>query len=153
MSIREDPGAGALDPGCSWHGNRLRNTFRVRYAEADRMGMAYYANYLIWFEALRGDFLRAIGYPYSRVEDEGTFLPIVEAHVDYRTPARYDEALHVEGWIDRLRSRTITFSYRVLRGEEELATGWTTHVPIGPEGRPRAFSRELMTRLQGYYLV
>jgi len=114
------------------------------------MGMAYYANYLVWFEVMRGDFMRAVGVPYRELEEEGYRLPIAEAHVRYRKPARYDDAIEVVAWIERLGSRRITFAYRVERGPDLLATGWTTHVPVDVRGRPRAFSRELLDALRPY---
>ena len=129
-------------------GLRVRTAFRVRYAETDQMGMAYYANYLIWFEVMRGDYMRAQGIPYPELEAAGYFLPIVESHVRYLSPARYDDPVEIEAWVTRARSRTVSFAYRVLRGEDLLATGWTTHVPMGTDGRPRAFSRELLARLE-----
>lgn len=139
--------------GASWpeqvtrEGKRVRTVFRVRYAETDQMGMAYYANYLVWFEVMRGDFMRAIGIPYTRLEEDGYILPIVEAHVRYHSPARYDDPVEVVAWVQKLRSRSITFAYRVERAEELLATGSTTHVPAHRGGKPRAFSGELLTIL------
>jgi acyl-CoA thioester hydrolase len=109
--------------------------------------MAYYANYLVWFEVMRGDYMRAMGVPYSDLEKQGYILPIIEAHVRYHTPARYDEAIEIVAWIKKLRSRMITFEYRVERDSELLATGWTTHVPADRRGQPRAFSSELMSVL------
>ena len=145
MSIR-DSNAGRADlwpEQVTVEGKRVRTAFRVRYAETDQMGMAYYANYLVWFEVMRGDFMRAIGIPYTRLEDDGYILPIVEAHVRYHSPARYDDAVEIVAWVQRLRSRSVTFGYRVERAGDLLATGWTTHIPAHPGGKPRSFSREL----------
>jgi acyl-CoA thioester hydrolase len=114
------------------------------------MGMAYYANYLVWFEVMRGDFMRAVGVPYRELEEQGYRLPIAEAHVRYRKPARYDDPIDIVAWIERLGSRRITFAYRVERGGDLLATGWTTHVPVDTKGKPRAFSRELLAALGPY---
>jgi acyl-CoA thioester hydrolase len=150
VSIREP---GNSRPGEAWpervlvEGHRVRTAFRVRYAETDQMGMAYYAGYLVWFEVLRGDLMRAADIPYTALEAEGYYLPIVEAHLRYLKPARYDDPVEVVGWIRELRSRRVGFEYRVERGSELLAEGWTVHIPMGRDGRPRAFSRELLTRL------
>jgi len=151
LSIREPgPGERAWPERVTLEGTRVRTAFRVRYAETDQMGMVYYANYLVWFEVMRGDFMRAIGVPYARLEAEGWFLPIAEAHVRYLAPARYDEAVEVVAWIRAVRSRLVTFEYRVERGGELLATGWTTHVPVDRNGRPRPLSRELTGTLEVY---
>ena len=65
-----------------------RTLVRVRYAETDRMGVVYYANYLIWFEVGRTEWLRETGWSYREMEHEGVALPVIEAHCTYRQPAR-----------------------------------------------------------------
>jgi acyl-CoA thioester hydrolase len=112
------------------------------------MGMAYYANYLVWFEVMRGDYMRAMGTPYVELEKEGYLLPIVEARVRYLAPARYDDPVEVVAWIPKLGSRLITFRYRVETEGKLLAEGETTHCPTGRDGKPRAFSRELLATLK-----
>src|SRR5688572_17438031 len=64
---------------------------RVRYAETDRMGVVYYANYLVWCEVGRVEFLRALGRSYATLEHEGTGLAVAEAKVRYLAPARFDD--------------------------------------------------------------
>ena len=44
---------------------------RVRYAETDKMGVVYYANYLVWFEVGRTDLCREAGMTYREIEDRG----------------------------------------------------------------------------------
>ena len=41
---------------------------RVRYAETDQMGVAYYANYLVWFEVGRSEFCRKREFSYADLE-------------------------------------------------------------------------------------
>src|SRR5688500_20407446 len=64
---------------------------RVRYAETDKMGVVYYANYFVWFEVGRADLLRSLGWTYREMEHAGVGLPVIEAHCDYHRPARYDD--------------------------------------------------------------
>src|SRR5919112_421603 len=68
---------------------------RVRYAETDKMGVVYYANYLVWFEVARTDLLRSLGWSYREMEGAGISLPVIEAHCDYHRPARYDDEIEV----------------------------------------------------------
>ncbi len=112
-------------------------TVRVRYAETDRMGVVYYANYLVWFEVARADLLRSLGWTYREMEDAGVLLPVIEAHCQYRRPARYDDEIDIrtEG---RVSSPVrMEFEYEaVLRNSGELlATGRTVHAAMSPEGR------------------
>jgi len=113
-------------------------TLRVRYAETDQMGVVYYANYLVWFEVARADLLRSLGWTYREMEATGVFLPVIEAHCEYRRSARYDEEIEVrtEG---RVRSAVrMEFSYDVVIKvtNEVAAVGQTVHAATGQDGRP-----------------
>lgn len=119
--------------------------FRVRYAETDQMGVAYYANYLVWFEAARSEYCRAMNYPYSRLEDEdGVYLPVVESHCRYLVGLRYDQEFFVRTRISDFRRRSCRFDYQVLDSSRAArhAEGWTKHLFITKEGRVRSFPRE-----------
>ena len=70
-----------------------RTTYRVIYGDTDNMGVAYYANYLRWFEIGRTEMFRHLGLTYSEIEARGIFLPVAEAHCKYLAPAHYDELL------------------------------------------------------------
>jgi acyl-CoA thioester hydrolase len=114
------------------------STVRVRYAETDRMGVVYYANYFVWFEVARADLLRTLGWTYREMEETGVQLPVIEAQCDYRRPARYDDEIEVrtEG---RVTSPVrMEFTYEVsVKGQPELAaSGRTVHAALGRDGRP-----------------
>jgi acyl-CoA thioester hydrolase len=113
------------------------STLRVRYAETDQMGVAYYANYFVWFEVARADLLRTLGWSYRDMEGSGVSLPVIEAHCEYRRPARYDDELEVrtEG---RVLSRVrMEFRYEVRRLEDGgvAAAGRTVHAALDANGR------------------
>jgi acyl-CoA thioester hydrolase len=67
----------------------IENTtrIRVRYADTDQMGFAYYARYLEWFEVGRTEMLRALGLPYAEIEKQKIALPVLEVYCKYRKPA------------------------------------------------------------------
>jgi acyl-CoA thioester hydrolase len=116
----------------------VESRIRVRYAETDQMGMAYYANYLIWMEVGRSDYCRECGFSYRDLEQqEQAFLAVAEANCRYLAPARYDDEILVETKISRVKTRVVEFIYRIMRGDTLLAEGRTLHVVIGPDGRPR----------------
>ncbi len=118
--------------------------FRVRYAETDQMGVAYYANYLVWFEAARAGFCRARNYPYSRLEDEeNTFLPVVEAHCRYLDSLRYDQEFYVRTYLKEFRRRSCIFEYKVSDSNTDkiCATGWTKHLFINKDGKIKSFPK------------
>ena len=88
---------------------------RVRYAETDKMGIVYYANYLVWFEVGRTDLLREHGWSYREMETDGLSLPVVEAACAYRRPALYDDELEVRTTGALLSPVRVRFDYRVVR--------------------------------------
>ena len=111
---------------------------RVRYAETDQMGVVYYANYLVWFEVARTDWLRAAGWTYRQLEQDGVALPVIEAHAEYRRAARYDDELEIRAAPTLLTPVRIRFDYEVWRSGDAapLATGHTVHAAMDPSGRP-----------------
>jgi acyl-CoA thioester hydrolase len=113
-------------------------TLRVRYAETDKMGVVYYANYLVWFEVARTDLLRSLGWTYREMEVAGVSLPVIEAHCDYKRPARYDDEIEVRTEGQMLSAVRIRFNYTVLRREDGMvaAAGHTVHAAVDPSGRP-----------------
>jgi acyl-CoA thioester hydrolase len=115
-------------------------TLRVRYAETDQMGVVYHANYLIWFEVGRVELMRALGIEYKRMElDDDCHIVVAEVRCRYQYPARYDELVRVRTRIAESRNRTIKFAYQAFRDTDGqlLATGETTHVICGRNGKPK----------------
>ena len=113
-------------------------TVRVRYAETDRMGVVYYANYLVWFEVARADLLRSLGWTYREMEETGVMLPVIEAHCEYKRPAQYDDEVTIETTGAILSPVRIEFQYRVtVAGQTEAAAiGRTMHAATTADGRP-----------------
>jgi acyl-CoA thioester hydrolase len=117
------------------HQSRLR----VRYAETDQMGVAYYANYLVWMEVARVEYCKALGFRYRDMEQEsGVLLAVVEAQCRYLYPARFDDEVVVETRIAAANSRLVSFSYemRLAEGGRKLATGSTRHMFCSREMKP-----------------
>jgi len=138
----------------------VRTQIRVRYAETDQMGVVYYANYLVWFEIGRVEFLRTLGFTYSQLETEhGCILPVVEASCRYRAPARYDDEILIETRPAMLRGSVLKFAYRILRnaanGEEQklLAEGETVHVVCDAQmnrcALPEPYAEALRSAMDG----
>jgi acyl-CoA thioester hydrolase len=111
----------------------------VRYAETDKMGVVYYANYLVWFEVARTTWLRDTGWSYREMEADGYMLPVVEAHCQYRQSARYDDELDIRATGVKLSQVRVRFNYDVVRVDDQavLAQGYTVHASLDPQGRPR----------------
>ena len=111
---------------------------RVRYAETDQMRVVYYANYFVWFEVGRTDLLRDAGWSYREMEREGFSLPVIEAHCDYRQPARYDDDLEVRTTGSLVSAVRVRFAYEIVRSGDNttIAAGHTVHATLDGDGRP-----------------
>ncbi len=123
--------------------------FRVRYAETDQMGIVYHSHYLVWCEVGRTDYIRRLGMPYAEIERQGTRLAVSDASLRYHAPARYDDLIRVETTLAEVRSRTISFTYRIVHADTgtRLVTGATTLISLDPTGRPTAFPAEFRNRM------
>ena len=124
-----------------------RCEIRVRYADTDQMGVVYYGRYLEWFEVGRTEYLRQVGWPYAKMEEEGIFLPVIEAYVSYAQPARYDELISVWTTLEFPRPARIKLVYTVMRGDTLLASGYTVHAFMNNEGKPIRPPRALIEQL------
>ena len=105
---------------------------RVRYGETDQMGVAHHSHYIVWCELARTDHMRRLGVRYRDLEDRGLRLPVVEVHVRYRAPARYDDPVVVRCWVRDVSSRRVQFGYAVEHGETGrlLATATTALIAV-----------------------
>ncbi len=119
--------------------------YRVPYADTDQMGVVYYANYLIYFERLRTEILRENGLPYRQMEEDGIMLPVIEAHCNYRFPARYDDLLTIRGYVEEVKGVRIKIACEVYRDEVLLTQGYTIHACMTRDGRPVRVPAKLQT--------
>jgi acyl-CoA thioester hydrolase len=113
---------------------------RVRYAETDQMGVVYHANYLVWFEVGRVEFIRQLGMDYKSMEqEEDALIAVVEATARYKAPARYDDELLIRTTLAGVRGAIVRFRYGILRAEDELllCEGETVHVVVGRDMKRR----------------
>jgi acyl-CoA thioester hydrolase len=124
-----------------------RYEYQVIFGDTDQMGVVYYANYLRFFEGARASYWRALGKSYKDLEEAQVAFPVIEAHCNYKQPARYEDLLVVETSVSEVRAASLRFVYTVHRGPALLAEGYTRHAVIGPNGRPKAlpdFMRDLV---------
>jgi acyl-CoA thioester hydrolase len=129
---------------------RHRTSVRVRYAETDQMGVVYYANYYVWMEIGRVEFVRSRGVSYQQIEaQEGLFLAVVESQCRYLAPARYDQEILIDTWVTSSTSRMVDFAYelRVAGFDGVIAKGATRHVWLNREWRRAHLPEEYAIRL------
>jgi acyl-CoA thioester hydrolase len=115
-----------------------RATVRVRYAETDKMGVVYYAHYLVWFEIGRTEWLRETGWTYRGMEDEGFALPVIDVRCEYKVGAKYDDEIEIRTTARLVSPVRLAFDYDLVRRSDLtlLASGSTVHVTVDRAGRP-----------------
>lgn len=124
---------------------------RVRYADTDQMAVVYYANYFVWLETARTEFLRSKGIDYRNIEKEKKLsLPVLEAYCKYKAPARYDDIILIRTKASRVKSSTLRFDYSLLnkKSGKLLAEAHTTHVFIDKNRKPVRMPQEVKNLLE-----
>jgi len=113
--------AAAIDPAKA----TTRTPLRVRFCETDLMGIVHHGSYLVYFEAGRVEWLRKRGVTYADWAAKGVHLPVVEAHLTYRAPSRFDDLLEVDTTLKKLGAVSLEFTYRIERNGLLIAEGLT----------------------------
>lgn len=115
---------------------RFSTIQRVRYAETDNMGVAYHANYLIWFEVGRTELIRQLGLAYKDLEFAGLFLPVIEVHCEYLKAVRYDDEVRIDSFLVEQKGLRLKIGYELYVGDTLSARGFTIHAFTDRSGRP-----------------
>jgi acyl-CoA thioester hydrolase len=114
------------------------------------MGVVNNIIYLRWFEVGRAEWLRQHGRPYKEMEASGLMFPVVEAHLRYREPARYDDMISVHGGPSELRAASFNFDYELRRERDNalLCSGWTRHACMSPDGKVKRLPDDILSLLR-----
>lgn len=121
---------------------------RVTYAECTVGNHVYYARYLDWLEAARGELFRHLGRSFAQWQDEGVIFPVLEAHLRYRSAARYDEVLRIRVWPTLAEKVRLNFAYGITSETGKLVLeAETLHVCAGLDERPKRLPAELIALL------
>lgn len=118
--------------------HRVRH--RVLYADTDRSGVVYHANYFRYFEQGRASFMRDVGYPYAEVEASGYVYPIVELGLRYFRPLTYDDEMWIHTRPTDLERVRVKFDYVItlVDGGDRVCNGFTQHCAANERGVPVA---------------
>ena len=123
------------------HGFSFSTEVRVRFAETDAQGIAHNSNYLVWFEVARVAYLEEHAGGYQRLRDLGIEALVLETHVRYLQPARFDDLLVVHARCVDVKGARFRYEYAIERDDEVIADGWTAHATVdgddaAPDARP-----------------
>ena len=128
-----------------------RTSVDVRFAETDAMGVVYHANYLPWCECARLALIKSVGLDYCEITKAGYHLPVVEAHLNYKSPAKFGDKIEIEAAIVERPSVRIKIEYKISANSLLLATAHTVHVFINSAGAPVKPPPEYAKKLIGAF--
>jgi len=92
----------------------------VRYGETDQMGVVHHSNYLRYFEVARLQWLTQLGISYQAMEAAGVMMPVIDAQISYKTPAKFEDDLIIQIHLKEVPLVKMTFLYRVVNQKNEL---------------------------------
>ena len=95
---------------------------RVRYGETDQMGVVHHANYALYLELARVEWLKEFALSYKEMEENGIMMPVYDMGLTFKKPAYFDEVLSVETQLLQPPSVRIKLGYKILNKHEELLT-------------------------------
>lgn len=125
-------------------------SLRVRYGETDQMGYSYYGNYPQYLEIARVEWLRALGFSYKKMEEQGVMLPVISLQINYLKPLTYDEQFIVKISLKKLPSVRIAFDYEIYNEAHQLCTKAFTELVFVSKntGKPISAPEELIQKLK-----
>ncbi len=114
----------------------FKTIVRVRYAETDAMGVVHHSRYFVWLELARVEWLKSLEINYKDMEQQGFFLPVVQADLSYKSPAFFDDEIQIVLFPpeDYQRAR-FTINYQLFRDETLIAKGFSVHAFINVQRR------------------
>jgi acyl-CoA thioester hydrolase len=95
-------------------------TFRVRYSDTDQMGFMHHSCYFMYYENARWELFRSFGFAYEDIEKEGLILPVVNAIIDYKKAALYDQLISIDVRLKTYKGARLVFDYRMTNEKSEL---------------------------------
>lgn len=129
---------------------KYRTTLRVRFYELDPYEHVNHSVYIQYFEAARAEWLTEIGFPLSKLKEDGIQIVVTEINTRYLGSAGPTDELVVETELVELRRVSMTFAQRIVRGDETLVTQTISAATVTDAGRPTRVPSELADALQAW---
>jgi acyl-CoA thioester hydrolase len=95
---------------------------RVYYSDTDAGGIIYHSRYLDMAEHGRTELLRLLGgHQKEIIEAQQIGFVVKSIHIDYKSPGKLDDLLHVKTTVDKCERVTVIFHQEICRGDEILS--------------------------------
>ena len=117
-------------------------THKVNYYETDKMGITHHSNYIRFMEEARVDFLRQIGFPFDKIEEEGIISPVIRVEYSYRKTTTFADVISIKVEVDKLSPVKLCLKYELTCTGEVCGIGKSEHCFLNQEGRPVIVEKE-----------
>ena len=114
-----------------------RGTIKVRFADTDANGHAFFANYLVFADEVLGEYWRELGLDVSDVVGQDFLTFTVNANIDFLGESLAGDTLEVAVRSERIGNSSVVigFSLQNLRTEELTGRGSFTYVFVDKQTR------------------
>ena len=125
-------------------------TERVRYKETDKMGRVYHANYFVWFDMARTEYLRERGISYKYLEETGLFFVVAKTDCSFKAPLEFDDWIEIETSLIEIKKVSVVFEYKVYHKESRrlIAVASTTLAAVDTQGKMMPIPDEVVKKLE-----
>lgn len=119
-----------IDPPMDPSSYPFTHRVRVRFAETDAMGVVHHGRYLPYLESARVEYLRHVGHPYTHVREEGIDFSVIEVHLRYRAPLRFDDLVDVHVGIGQMSRASFVMQYLLTVEGRPCTSAWSRHAAV-----------------------
>ncbi|MFN7064711.1 MAG: acyl-CoA thioesterase [Aquificaceae bacterium] len=123
---------------------------RVQFYETDAQGVVHHSNYFRYFEEARGELLRSLGFPYSRLREEGYEVVLLSIQCDFLKPLYYEEEFRVDLKLSHINRFTFSFEYLLSSLDILRAKGYTRHCLL-KDGKVVSLPKDLREKISLFF--
>jgi acyl-CoA thioester hydrolase len=84
---------------------RVALEYEIPFFDVDAYRIVWHGNYPKYLEMSRCALLEEVGCPYSVMEQQGFFFPIVDMQLKYVKPLLFKQKITIEAWIVEWENR------------------------------------------------
>ncbi len=122
----------------------------MQFYETDAQGIVHHSNYFKYFEETRGELLRSLGLPYSKLREEGYEVVLLSASCEFLKPLRYDEEFVISLSLSHIDRFTFSFEYLLNSSEVLKAKGNTKHCLL-KDGKLVSIPKHVKEKLSQFF--
>lgn len=120
---------------------RFRQTIKIMFSDCDPAQIVFYPTYFRMFDRATQQMFNDVGLEWSKFWPERGMggLPIVDVGAKFSGPARMDDEVVLESWIEEWRGRTFLVKHQITKAGKTIVDGhelrvWAVKDPSAPEG-------------------